>query len=75
MVTGALASLIGFARLYLGAHWLSDVLGGMLFGIFWLLVLGIAYRRRLTHELQVKPLSWLFYGTFSIAAIVMAPAI
>lgn len=73
MVTGALASLIGFARLYLGAHWLSDVLGGMLFGIFWLLVLGIAYRRRLTHELQVKPLSWLFYGTFSIAAIVMAP--
>ncbi len=34
MVTGALASLIGFARLYLGAHWLSDVLGGMLFGIF-----------------------------------------
>ncbi|HBK46191.1 MAG TPA: hypothetical protein DDZ67_07110, partial [Xanthomonadaceae bacterium] len=42
LVCGAVVSLIGFARLYLGAHWLSDVVGGMLFGIFWLLVLGIA---------------------------------
>ncbi|HHW4679124.1 MAG TPA: VTT domain-containing protein [Xylella sp.] len=73
IVSGTVTSLIGFARLYLGAHWLSDVVGGMLFGIFWLLVLGIAYRRRVTSELQVKPLSWLFYGTFSIAAMVMAP--
>lgn len=34
-----LALLIGFSRLYLGAHWLSDVLGGLALGGFWLSVL------------------------------------
>lgn len=29
---------IGFSRLYLGAHYLSDVLAGYLVGIFWLVI-------------------------------------
>ncbi len=33
---GALVSVVGFDRLYLNVHWLSDVLGGWLFGAFWL---------------------------------------
>ncbi|PPU28283.1 MULTISPECIES: bifunctional DedA family/phosphatase PAP2 family protein [unclassified Xanthomonas] len=73
LVSGAIVSLIGFARLYLGAHWLSDVVGGMLFGIFWLLVLGIAYRRRATRAFWVKPVSWIFYGVFVSCAIFFAP--
>src|SRR3546814_6883544 len=36
LVSGAVVAVLGFARLYLGAHWLSDVVGGMLFGIVWL---------------------------------------
>ena len=40
-LAGALILLVGFSRLYLGVHFLSDVLGGYLFGFFWLL-LGIA---------------------------------
>jgi len=28
--------LIGFSRVYLNVHWLSDILGGYLLGLFWL---------------------------------------
>lgn len=73
LVCGAVVSTIGFARLYLGAHWLSDVVGGMLFGVFWLLVLGIAYRRRFNRSFWVKPVAWLFYGSFLLAVVVFAP--
>lgn len=39
--TSALVALIGFSRIYLGVHFLSDVLSGLLVGGFWLLV-GVA---------------------------------
>jgi len=35
--------VIGFSRLYLGAHWLSDVLGGYFIGTSWAAFLGIVY--------------------------------
>lgn len=34
--TAALVALIGFSRLFLGVHYLSDVLGGVAGGTFWL---------------------------------------
>lgn len=68
LVGGALVTLLGFAQLYLGAHWLSDVLGGMLFGIAWVLVLGIAYRRHVARSFWMRPLAMLFYGAFVLAA-------
>jgi len=33
--------VIGFSRLYLGAHWLSDVLGGYFIGMSWTAFMGI----------------------------------
>ncbi len=36
--TGVLIVLIGFSRVFLGAHFLTDVVGGFLVGGFWLLV-------------------------------------
>jgi len=45
----ALAALligaIALSRLYLGAHWLSDVLGGLSLGLAWVCLLSIAYTR------------------------------
>lgn len=73
LVSGIVVTVIGFARIYLGAHWLSDVIGGMLFGMFWLLVLGVAYRRRFNRSFWVKPVGWLFYGTFILAGLWYAP--
>ena len=73
LLTGVLVALLGFARLYLGGHWLSDVVGGMLFGIVWLLVLGIAYRRHVARSFWMRPLAWWFYGTFMAAALWHAP--
>ncbi|MFT4197597.1 MAG: VTT domain-containing protein [Pseudoxanthomonas sp.] len=73
VVAAVAVAAVGFARLYLGAHWLSDVLGGSLLGIVWLLALGIAYRRRSRRPLWMKPLAWLFYGSFALAALFHAP--
>lgn len=60
-VAALLVTTLAFARLYLGAHWFTDVLGGIFLGIVWISVLGLAYRRRAPRSFWIQPLALLFY--------------
>ena len=48
---------IALSRLYLGVHWLSDVLGSLLLGLAWISALGIAYHRHTRPALHPLQLS------------------
>jgi len=50
-----LSLLIAFSRLYLGAHWLSDVLGGLALGWAWSIFLGIFYLRQAEQLIPRRP--------------------
>ena len=73
LLAGVATALVAFARLYLGAHWLSDVVSGVLLGVVWLLVIGIAYRRHSARSFFIRPLVAVFYGTFALALCWYAP--
>lgn len=47
-IAAVLAFGVGVSRIYLGYHYLTDVFGGFLAGIIWLLVVGAAFRARPT---------------------------
>ncbi|MHB1349738.1 MAG: bifunctional DedA family/phosphatase PAP2 family protein [Desulfobulbaceae bacterium] len=62
-----IAFIIGFSRLYLGAHWLSDVLGGYFIGTSWTAIVGIAYLKKADKTVPKRLLAGAVMGIIVIA--------
>lgn len=71
-VATMLIGLIGTARLYFGAHWLSDLLVGIFFAVVWITVLGLAYRTRMRRSFWMGPLAVLFFTVVFAGASIYA---
>jgi undecaprenyl-diphosphatase len=77
---GVLMGIVGFDRIYLNVHWLSDVFGGWLFGAFWLsfvlLVFGWLERAgKFRSERFEVVADWLFVSAIVAAVLVVLVAL
>lgn len=65
--SAVLVAAIGFSRLYLGAHWLSDVVGGAAFGMAWIAGLGLLYLRKPADDLRAGRLALIACAVLIVA--------
>lgn len=65
----ALIAAIACSRVYLGAHWFSDVLGGLSFGVAWIALVALIYSYHCRERLHERGLAALLLGVFAVAAI------
>jgi undecaprenyl-diphosphatase len=72
----AMVGVVGFDRVYLNVHWLSDVFGGWLFGAFWLSFVVLVFRQfRMGRKVESERFSvvanWLYVVAVIVAVFVV----
>jgi hypothetical protein len=63
LVSALILIFLGVARLYLGLEWLSGALMGLVAGLAWTAIVGIAYRQRATRRFSGAAASLIFFGS------------
>ncbi len=69
VISGLLLSLLVLARLYLGLDWISGALLGVLLGLAWTFVVGIAYRQRAVRPFNGMVASMIFYSMLAATVV------
>lgn len=64
LVSALILILLAVSRLYLGLEWLSGALMGLVAGLAWTAVVGIAYRQRALRRFSSAAASLIFFGSF-----------